>query len=76
MTIDGLEHSYWQSDWCTVFGLVYLPAACVPAATTEDGLPVGLQVVGPYLNDRTVLAGARLIEERLGGFVPPPGFAD
>ena len=37
------------------------------------GLPVGIQIVGPYLEDRTTLAVARLVEELLGGFVPPPG---
>jgi len=34
---------------------------------------VGLQIVGPYLEDRTTLAVARHAEGLLGGFVPPPG---
>jgi amidase len=41
---------------------------------TAQGLPVGIQIVGPYLEDRTTLAVARCIEDLLGGFVPPPGF--
>jgi amidase len=45
----------------------------VPVGRTAAGLPVGLQIVGPYLEDRTTLAMARHVEELLGGFVPPPG---
>jgi amidase len=45
----------------------------VPVGRTASGLPVGIQIVGPYLEDRTTLAVGRLIEEVLGGFVAPPG---
>jgi amidase len=37
-------------------------------------LPIGAQIIGPYLEDRTPLAFAALIERELGGFVAPPGF--
>jgi amidase len=40
-----------------------------------NGLPVGAQIVGPYLEDRTTIALAALIEREFGGFVAPPGFA-
>jgi amidase len=50
-----------------------LPATVVPVGRTAAGLPVGLQIVGPYLEDRTTLAVARLVEKLLGGFTPPPG---
>jgi amidase len=53
--------------------VAYLPATAVPVGRTSAGLPVGVQVVGPYLEDRTTLAAARCIEEVLGGFVVPPG---
>ena len=75
LDVDGQTVPYFQNGWSTAFGLVYLPAACVPAGLTPEGLPVGLQVVAPYLEDNTALAGAALVEERLGGFVPPPAFA-
>ena len=41
-----------------------------------DGLPVGVQIVGPYLEDRTPLKLAELIEREFGGFVPPKMFDD
>ena len=47
------------------------PPSC-PSVAPPSGLPVGVQIVGPYLEDRTTLAVARCIEELLGGFVAPP----
>jgi Asp-tRNA(Asn)/Glu-tRNA(Gln) amidotransferase A subunit family amidase len=49
-----------------------LPAACVPAGRTREGLPVGVQVVGRPFEERRVLAAARVVEEALGGWQPPP----
>jgi amidase len=33
---------------------------------------MGVQVIGPYLEDRTTIAFAGLLERELGGFVAPP----
>jgi amidase len=60
--------------WVGLATVAYLPATVVPVGRTTGGLPVGIQIVGPYLEDRTTLAVARCIEELLGGFVWPPGF--
>jgi amidase len=60
--------------WVGLATVTYLPATVVPVGRTAEGLPVGVQIVGPYLEDRTTLAVARCVEELLGGFVPPPGF--
>ncbi len=58
--------------WTGLVGVVYLPSTVVPVGQTSDGLPVGVQVVGPYLEDRTSLfVGARLAE-LTGGYQPPP----
>jgi Asp-tRNA(Asn)/Glu-tRNA(Gln) amidotransferase A subunit family amidase len=53
---------------CNVFGL---PAACVPAGRTREGLPVGVQIMGQPRQERFVLAAARVIESALGGWQPP-----
>jgi amidase len=60
--------------WPGVATLPGLPATAVPIARTETGLPIGVQVIGPYLEDRTTLAFARLVEREFGGFVRPPRF--
>ena len=52
-----------------------LPAAVVPIDRGDSALPIGVQIVGPYLEDRTVLAFAAMLEREFGGFVPPPGYA-
>ncbi|GFG51199.1 amidase [Mycolicibacterium agri] len=60
--------------WMALATLTHLPATVVPVGRTESGLPVGIQIVGPHLEDHTTLAVGRSIEELLGGFVPPPGY--
>jgi Asp-tRNA(Asn)/Glu-tRNA(Gln) amidotransferase A subunit family amidase len=40
-------------------------------ALNVDGLPMGVQVIGPYMEDRTPLRFAQLVERELGGFKAP-----
>ncbi|HYE13837.1 MAG TPA: amidase, partial [Pyrinomonadaceae bacterium] len=47
------------------FNVFDLPAACVPAGRTREGLPVGVQIVGRPFEEATVLAAARAVEEAL-----------
>lgn len=55
--------------------LSYLPATAAPIGTTAEGLPVGLQIIGPEGEDPTTIEFARLLAAEIGGFTPPPGFA-
>jgi amidase len=74
--VDGNPVPYMdQLVWPGVATLPGLPATVAPIARSEDGLPIGVQIVGPYLEDRTTIAFAALMEREFGGFVPPPGFA-
>ncbi len=63
-----------QLFWAGLNGVVYLPGSVAPAGIARDGLPGGIQIVGPWLGDRTCIRVARLIERRFGGFQPPPGY--
>ncbi|MGJ4970122.1 amidase [Bradyrhizobium sp. HKCCYLRH1073] len=76
ISIDGVEHCYTdQLAWPGIATLPGLPATAIPLGLA-DGLPVGVQIVGPFLEDRTPLKLADLIEREFGGFVPPPRFAN
>jgi amidase len=54
--------------------LSYLPATAAPIGLTKDGLPVGLQIIGPEGEDPTTIEFARLLAAEIGGFVPPPAY--
>lgn len=58
--------------WSALIGSAYLPVTVPPIGRTADGLPIGIQVVAPYLHDRTSLAFARCMADVLGGYEPPP----
>lgn len=75
--IDGKEYSYPdQLAWPGIATLPGLPSTAIPTGFAADGLPVGVQIVGPFLEDRTPLKLAELIEREFGGFVPPKTFDD
>ena len=54
--------------------LTGLPATVAPAGRTAGGLPIGIQIVGPFLEDATPIRLASLLEAANGGFTPPPGY--
>ena len=60
--------------WAGIITYVYLPATSAPVGRTASGLPVGIQIVGPYLEDRTTIDFADKLSRIIGGFEPPPGF--
>ena len=60
--------------WISIATLGFLPAVAAPVGLTKDGLPVGVQIVAPYLEDRTAVDFARRLGEVIGGFAAPPGY--
>jgi amidase len=58
--------------WIALATACGLPATAIPVGQTPGGLPVGAQIIGPRGADSRTIAVAEAIEERLGGFVPPP----
>ncbi|MPY95819.1 MAG: amidase [Acidimicrobiia bacterium] len=71
----GQEREYMELlRWSGPAGACLLPATVVPVGLTSDGLPVGVQVIGPYLGDRTTLDLAGRLHEILGGVPHPAGF--
>lgn len=76
ISINGEQRNYFdQLSWVGLITMAYLPASVAPVGLTDDGLPVGIQIVGPHLEDRTPIDFARRLSEVVGGYVPPPGYA-
>jgi len=72
ISIDGRDYDYEdQLVWAGVATLPGLPATAMPIGLSQTGLPVGVQVVGPFLEDRTTIAFANCVEQAFGGFVAP-----
>jgi amidase len=77
INIDGKDYPYPdQLAWPGIATLPGLPSTAIPLGLSSEGIPVGVQIVGPWLEDRTPLKLAELIEREFGGFVPPPMFDD
>ncbi len=70
----GDRHYYDVIRWMAPAGACYLPATVVPIGLGTDGLPIGVQIVGPHLHDRTTLAVARMIAAAVEPIGTPPGF--
>lgn len=73
LTIDGKPTTYFdQLVWPGVVLLPNLPATAIPIGFSKGGLPIGAQIMGGHLDDRTTIHVAGLIEREFGGFKPPP----
>jgi amidase len=75
--IDGKGYPFYDACfvWADPATTCGLPATAAPIDRSPTGLPIGVQIIGPYLEDRTTIAFAELLEREFGGFVPPPGYA-
>ncbi|MEO8039438.1 MAG: amidase [Betaproteobacteria bacterium] len=75
MTVNGKpQPSTTQMFWAGYSGMAYLPSTVATAGRASDGLPVGVQIIGPQYGDLTCIALARLLEREFEGFVAPPGY--
>lgn len=72
--VNGVRTRYMTlMHWVGLTTLAYLPSTVVPIGRATDGMPVGMQVVAPYLHDRTSIEFVRLAAPLLGGYEVPPG---
>ena len=53
--------------FCTIWTLCGTPAVTLPLLEGADGMPLGVQLVGPRGDDARLLRTARWLESRLGG---------
>ena len=75
LDVGGRRISYFdQLAWAGPATLNGLPATTAPVGRSAGGLPIGVQIVGGFLEDLTTIAFAGMLEREFGGFTPPPGF--
>jgi fatty acid amide hydrolase 2 len=55
-----------------LINVMQFPVTQVPLGLSSEGLPLGVQVVGPHGMDHRTIAVAKILESDLGGWVPPP----
>jgi len=73
ISIDGTDYDYVdQLVLAGVATLPGLPATALPIGSSEEGLPIGVQAIGPMFGDHTTIRFAELAERDFGGFTPPP----
>jgi amidase len=61
-------------NWISSATLTGCPATVAPVGRTDEGLPVGIQIMGPYWEDATAIRFADLLAQEMGGFASPPGY--
>ncbi len=67
LSINGQATPYGaQIAWPGIAGFPGLPSTCAPLGRTREGLPTGVQIIGPMFEDRTPIAFAGLVERELG----------
>jgi amidase len=73
LTINGQATPYFgQMAWPSLALVPNLPATSAPIGLTRGGLPINVQIIGPYLEDRTTIGFAGLLAREFGGFRAPP----
>jgi amidase len=71
-TSAGLRPYLDMLKWIFHATLTGNPATVCPVGRTAEGLPCGMQILGPYPEDATPIDIAGRIAELTDGFVPPP----
>jgi amidase len=76
--IDGEAYPYNDTFyvWADPATTCGLPSTVAPIGHSPTGLPIGVQIIGSYFEDRTTIAFSEFIEREFGGFVPPPDYAE
>src|SRR5262245_19245043 len=75
LTINGQPAPYMRCIFYpSVATVAGQPATAFPVGRSHESLPIGLQAIGPYLEDRTSIRFAALLAKEIGGFTPPEGY--
>jgi len=73
--VNGKPVGYFeQVFWAGLASLAYLPSTVVPTGPDADGLPIGVQIIGPEYGDLITIGVGKLLEQEGFAFSPPPGY--
>ena len=75
LMVDNAERPYFeQVFWAGLAICSYLPATVIPTGPSAEGLPIGVQIIGPEYGDLETIGLAKLLEAEGFTFTPPPGY--
>ncbi len=75
IVVDGREQPYFdQVFWAGLASASYLPSTAIPTGLDDEGLPIGVQIVGPEYGDLITIGAAQAMEAAGFGFTPPPDY--
>jgi amidase len=74
--VDGQKLPYWEasSAYTAPFNLTGNPVVVLPLTQSQEGLPIGVQVVGPLWGEMSLLNTAEALTEITGPVRRPPGY--
>jgi amidase len=75
ITADGKRPYRDIGRWISIATYSGCPATVAPIGRTSQGLPAGIQIMGPFLEDATPISIAGLLADVVGAFEPPPGYS-
>lgn len=74
--VNGAPQDYFlQVFWAGIAINAYLPSTVFPSGLASDGLPIGLQIIGPEYGDLTTIGVAKILEQEGYDFKAPPGYS-
>ncbi len=77
ITVDNEERPYFeQVFWAGLTGVAYLPNTVIPTGLNDQGLPIGVQIVGREYDDLITIGVADELERIGFTFTPPPNYLD
>ncbi len=74
--MDGHQVPYFTANlsYTAVFNMTGNPVVVIPVGASENGLPIGIQIVGRWWQDMRLLAVAKSLDEAIGQYRQPPGY--
>jgi len=68
---DSTFGNFKAFSYSQTFNVFDLPVVTVPAGSTVEGLPIGVQIIGRPSDEQRLISAAKIVEESLGGWRRP-----